>query len=41
MINLIEILLQFGRLEIHFMKIQVSFIILRKIPENSVHCSQF
>ena len=41
MINFIKILLQFGSFKIHFMKIQLSLIILRKISENSVHFSQF
>ena len=40
MMNFIKILLQFGSCQIHFMKIQFSFTILRKIAENSVHYSQ-
>ena len=36
-----KILLQFGSFRIYFMKIQSSFIILRKFSENSVHFSQF
>ena len=41
MINFIKILLQLGSFKIPFMKIQFSFIILRKVSENSVHFSQF
>ena len=41
MINFIKILLQFGGLKIHFMKIQLSIIILRKISENSIHFGNF
>ena len=41
MINFIIIPLQFGSFQIHFMKIQLSFSILRKISENSVYFSQF
>ena len=37
MINLMKIRLQFGSFKIHFVKIQLSFIILRQIPENAVH----
>ena len=36
-----KILLLFVSFRIDFMKIQLSFIILRKISENSVHFSQF
>ena len=39
--NFIKILLQFDSLKTHFMKIQLSFIILRKISEKTVHFSQF
>ena len=41
MINYIKNLLQFGSFKIHSNKIQLSFMILRKISENSVHFSQF
>ena len=41
MINFFKILIQFGSFKIHLMKIQLSFMILRKISENSVHFSQF
>ena len=41
MMNIIQILLQFGSFKIHFMKIQLKFIILSKISENSVHFAQF
>ena len=41
MINFIIILLQFGSFKIHLMKIQLSFIILRKLLENLVHFLQF
>ena len=41
MINYMKILLQFGSFKIHFMKIQLGFITLLKISENSVHFSQF
>ena len=41
MINLIKISLEFGSFKIKFMKIHLSFIILRKISENTVHFSQF
>ena len=41
MINIIKILSTFGNFKMHFMKIHLSFIILRKISENSVHFSQF
>ena len=34
-------LLQFGSFKIYLMKIQLNFIILRKIAENSVQFSQF
>ena len=34
MINFIKILVQFASFDIHFMKIQLSFIILRKNPVN-------
>ena len=40
MINFIKILLQIDRFVINIMKIELSFIILRKISENSVHFSQ-
>ena len=40
MINFIKISLQFDDFKIDFIKIQLSFIIFRKISENSVH-SQF
>ena len=33
MIDFIKILLQFGSFRIHFIKIQLSFIILKIIPE--------
>ena len=36
-----KILLQLGSFYMHFMEIQLSFIILRKISENSVYFSQF
>ena len=39
--NVIKILLQFGSFKIHLMKIQLSFIILRKISEKPVHFSRF
>ena len=39
-INFITVLLQFGCFKIHFMKIQLSFIILRNFFENFVHFSQ-
>ena len=39
-INFITVLLRFGTFKIHFMNIQLSFIILRKLFENSVHSSQ-
>ena len=39
--NFIKILLQIGAFKIHFMKIQLSFMILRRISENSVYFSQF
>ena len=41
MINYKQILLQSDNFKIHFMRIQLSFIILRKKSENSVHFSQF
>ena len=41
MIDFIKFLLQFSSFEVHSMKIQASFIILRKMSENSVHFSQF
>ena len=34
-------MLQFGSFKIHFMNIQLSFIILKKISENLVHFSEF
>ena len=34
-------MLQFGSFKKHFMKILLSFIILKQISENSVHLSQF
>ena len=37
MINFITVLLQFGSFKIHFMKIQLSSMILRKFFGNSVH----
>ena len=40
MINFIKIFLQFGSVKIHFMKTQLSFIILRKISENSAKLLQ-
>ena len=40
MINFIQILLQFDSFKIYFMKIQLRFIILRKISENSEHFSR-
>ena len=39
--NFIKILLQFVSFKINFMEIQLSFLILRKISENSVQFSQF
>ena len=36
-----KILLQFPNFKIHSTKIHFSFIILRKISENSIHFSQF
>ena len=41
MMNFIKILLQLGSFKINFMKIQLSFILLRKISENTVEFSQF
>ena len=41
MINFIKNLLQFGSFKIHFIKIQLSFVISRKISQNSVNFSQF
>ena len=41
MINFIKILLEFGNFKLHSMSIQLSFIILIKISENSVHFSHF
>ena len=41
MINFMDVLLQFGSFDIHFMKIQLNFILLIKVSENSVHFSQF
>ena len=41
MMNCKQILLQFGSFEIHFIKIELSFMILRKISKNLVHFSQF
>ena len=40
-INFIIILLQFGSFKIHVMKIQLSFIILRKISEISGNFHNF
>ena len=39
MINFIKIRLQFSNFNIQFMKIQLNFIILRKISENSIQLS--
>ena len=41
MINFIKILLQFDKFKLYFIKIQLNFIILRKISENSVPFLQF
>ena len=41
MINFMEVLLQFGSFEIHFMNIQLSFILSIEVSENSVHFSHF
>ena len=41
MINSMKIQLQFGSFKIHLMKIPLSFIILKKVSDNSVHFLQF
>ena len=41
MMNIIKILLQFDNFETNFMKIQLSFLVLRKISENSVQFLKF
>ena len=41
MMNFKKIVLQFGSFKIHFMKIQLSFIILKDNSVNSVYFSQF
>ena len=41
MMNFIKVLLQIGTFKIYFMKIQLSFLILRGMLENAVHFSKF
>ena len=41
MITYIKILLQFGSFDINFIEIQLSFIILKKVSEISVHFRNF
>ena len=41
MMNFSKILFRFGIFKTHFMKIQLSFIIFRKVLQNSVYFSQF
>ena len=41
MMNFIKILLQFGNFKINLMEIQLIFVILGKISENPVQCTQF
>ena len=41
MMDLIKILLLFSSFHINLLKIQLSFMILKKISENLVHFSQF